>query len=145
RLTTGKATGIDIWQAEDLSGNSSESTLENARCEGVAERIEVQKADMRQMPFPDNSFDIVLSRAAIHNLYNTADRAQAISEIARVLKPGGQAIIEDIRHLQEYARVFSQNGCSDVQYAGSFVANVLLMLITFGSLRPATIIVRKSA
>src|SRR5262245_3161343 len=28
RLTTGKATGIDIWQTEDLSGNRPEATLE---------------------------------------------------------------------------------------------------------------------
>jgi ubiquinone/menaquinone biosynthesis C-methylase UbiE len=145
RLTTGKAIGIDIWQAEDLSGNRPESTLENARREGVVERIEVQKADMRQMPFADNSFDVVVSRAVIHNLYKAADRAQAIGEIARVLKPGGQALIEDIRHIQEYARVFSQNSCSDVRRVGSLVASVLLMLITFGSLRPATLIVRKSA
>src|SRR5262249_26038934 len=41
RLTRGgKAFGIDIWQAEDLSGNRPEATLENARLEGVADRVE---------------------------------------------------------------------------------------------------------
>jgi arsenite methyltransferase len=35
RLTTGLATGIDIWQAEDLSGNRPEATLENAARERV--------------------------------------------------------------------------------------------------------------
>jgi SAM-dependent methyltransferase len=107
RLTTGRATGIDIWQAEDLSGNRPEATLENARREGVADRVDVQTGDMRKMPFASNTFDIVVSRAAIHNLYKAGDRAQAIGEIARVLKPGGQALIEDIRHLQEYATVFN--------------------------------------
>src|SRR5262245_8849195 len=34
RLTSGKATGIDIWQAEDLSGNRPDATVENARVEG---------------------------------------------------------------------------------------------------------------
>jgi arsenite methyltransferase len=84
RLTTGMATGIDIWQTEDLSGNRPEATLENARREGVLDRIEVRTGDMRQIPFADNTFDVVVSRAAIHNLYETGDRAQAISEIARV-------------------------------------------------------------
>jgi arsenite methyltransferase len=42
RLTTGKVVGVDIWQAEDLSGNRPEATLENARLEGVAERVEVK-------------------------------------------------------------------------------------------------------
>jgi arsenite methyltransferase len=145
RLTTGRATGIDIWQAEDLSGNRPEATLENARREGVLDRIEVQTGDMRQMPFADNTFDVVVSRAAIHNLYETGDRAQAISEIARVLKPGGRALIEDIRHHQQYAAVFTKHGCADIRRVSSYVVSMLLMLITFGSLRPATLIVRKSA
>jgi SAM-dependent methyltransferase len=144
RLTTGRATGIDIWQAEDLSGNRPEATLENARREGVLDRIEVRTGDMRQIPFADNTFDVVVSRAAIHNLYETVDRAQAIAEIARVLKPGGQALIEDIRHHQQYTAVFTKHGCVDIRRVSSLVVYILLMLITFGSLRPATLIVRKS-
>jgi ribosomal protein L11 methylase PrmA len=35
RLRAGHATGIDLWQAEDLAGNRPEATLENARLEGV--------------------------------------------------------------------------------------------------------------
>ena len=86
----------------------------------------------------------MVSRAAIHNLYETGDRAQAISEIARVLKPGGQALIEDIRHHQQYAAVFTKHGCTDVRHVDSHFVYVLLLLITFGALRPATLIVRKS-
>ena len=145
RLTTGTATGIDIWQAEDLTGNDANATRENARREGVAHKVNVQTADMRNMPFADGMFDVVVSRAAIHNIYEAAGREQAIREIARVLKPGGRAVIDDIRHLHEYARVFSQNGCIDVRRAGSVVIRLLLMGITFGSLRPGTLLVRKSA
>jgi arsenite methyltransferase len=145
RLTTGKATGIDIWQAVDLSGNGPEAAIENARREGVAERVTVQTADMRKIPFGDNVFDVVVSRAAIHNLYNAHDRDQAIAEIARVLKPGGRALIEDIRHHSEYTQVFAQNGCADVQRFGSPVVRLLWTILTFGSVRPATLIVRKSA
>jgi SAM-dependent methyltransferase len=74
RLTAGKAIGIDIWQAEDLSGNNLAATTENARREGVADRVEVKTADMRELPFADSAFDVVLSRAAIHNLYSAGDR-----------------------------------------------------------------------
>jgi ubiquinone/menaquinone biosynthesis C-methylase UbiE len=97
------------------------------------------------MPFGDNTFDVVVSRAAIHNLYDSDARAQAIGEIARVLKPGGQALIEDIRHLQEYVTIFSKSGCTDISRVGSLMVSVLLMLITFGSLRPGALVVRKSA
>jgi ubiquinone/menaquinone biosynthesis C-methylase UbiE len=145
RLKTGRATGIDIWQAEDLTGNCADAALENARRESVDDRVEVRTADMRQMPFADGTFDIVLSRAAIHNIYSPGERASAIREIARVLKPGGQAIIDDIRHIHEYARVFSQSGCTDLRRAGSLTTYVFFALVTLGSLRPATLLVRKPA
>ncbi len=143
RLTTGKATGIDIWQAEDLTGNRPEATLENARREGVADRVEIQTADMRQISLPDGSVDVVVSCAAIHNLYDAKDRAQAIREIARVLKPGGRALINDIRHSSEYIATFAANGCEDIQRIGSPLVRWFLTLFTFGSLRPAALIVRK--
>jgi SAM-dependent methyltransferase len=145
RLTTGKAIGIDIWQAEDLSGNSLDATTENARREGVADRVEVQTADMRELPFADSVFDVVLSRAAIHNLYSAGDRAKAILQIARVLKPGGYALIDDIRHGREYARNFSEHGCTDIRRLGSGFASALWALVSFGALRPATLLVRRSA
>jgi ubiquinone/menaquinone biosynthesis C-methylase UbiE len=81
----------------------------------------------------------------IHNLYKASDRDQAIREIARVLKPGGRAVIADIRHRRQYARSFSQNGCADLRKVGSIIVYVFFLLITFGSLRPATLIARKSS
>jgi len=144
RLTTGKATGIDIWQSEDLSGNRPEATLENARHEGVDARIEIRTADMRELPFADAVFDVVVSRAAIHNLYSVPDRAKAIREVARVLKPGGHALIEDIRHGREYAATFTQNGCADIQRVDSRFVALFTMLLTMGSLRPETLLVKKA-
>ncbi len=145
RLTTGKATGIDIWQAEDLSRNRPEATLGNARREDVADRVEVRTADMRKIPFPDGTFDVVVSCRAIHNIYSADGRAQAIAEIARVLAPGGSALIRDIRHLDDYAAGFAARGVTDVRRIGSRIATILLALITMGSLRPATLLVRKAA
>jgi SAM-dependent methyltransferase len=143
RLTTGTATGVDIWQAEDLSGNKPEATLENARRENVAERVKIETADMRKMPFADGTFDVIVSRAAIHNLYSAGDRAAAIREIARVLKPGGLALIDDIRHFRQYGAVFMENGC-DVRRINSAAASMFWTIVTFGSLQPATLLVRKS-
>ncbi|HEV3139479.1 MAG TPA: class I SAM-dependent methyltransferase, partial [Vicinamibacterales bacterium] len=64
RLTTGSATGVDIWQAEDLSGNAADVPLRNAAIEGVADRVSVRTADMRALPFDAGAFDVVVSRAA---------------------------------------------------------------------------------
>jgi ubiquinone/menaquinone biosynthesis C-methylase UbiE len=47
------------------------------------------------MPFPDRSFDRVLCQAAFKNF----SRPQAaVNEMYRVLRPGGTAWIEDMRH-----------------------------------------------
>src|SRR4051812_36292300 len=51
RVPHGRATGIDLWQAKDLSGNAAERTLANARAEGVEDRVELHTGDMRRMPF----------------------------------------------------------------------------------------------
>jgi ubiquinone/menaquinone biosynthesis C-methylase UbiE len=143
RLKSGSAVGIDIWQSEDLSGNRAEVPLKNAALEGVANRVTVQTADMRHMPFEDSSFDVVLSRAAIHNLYSVTDRAAAIREIARVLRPGGRAVIADIRHHREYARTFKVSGCRDVRLLDSKLMSLLATLFTMGALRPNTMLVVK--
>lgn len=115
RLATGKAIGVDLWQAEDQSGNNPETTLQNARAEGVADRIEIKTGDARQLPFDAQTFDVALSSWALHNIYEAEGRAQALREIVRVLKPGGRVVILDIRHTAEYARVLRECGMSEVK------------------------------
>ena len=51
RLTTGKATGIDVWSLVDLSGNARERTLRNVELEGVKERVEAWDGGARAMTF----------------------------------------------------------------------------------------------
>jgi len=145
RVPRGGAVGIDVWHEEDLSGNRARVPGRNAMLEGVAERVRIATADMRHLPFVDSSFDVVTSRAAIHNLYEKQDRARAVSEIARVLKPGGRAVINDIRHFDEYARVFGAYACSEARLLESEVVSALFAIVTFGSLRPNTMLVRKNA
>ena len=140
RLKTGKATGLDLWQAEDLTGNRPEAVLENARLEGVSDRIEVKTGDMRKIPFPDASFDVIVSNVAIHNIYDREGRERTMSEIARVLRPGGRVVIQDIRHVREYA-----SNLLDVTCVGSRVLRIFLVLCTFGSLRPDIVTARAPA
>lgn len=118
RLKTGKATGVDIWQAADLSGNNPEATLSNAKAEGVADRIRIENADARKLPVADASVDTVVSSLALHNLPGRPERIKALAEIVRVLKPGGHVAILDIFHTAHYARELQQMGLQDVKLSG---------------------------
>ena len=109
-LTTGKATGIDIWQTEDQADNSEKATQANIDCEGVTSKVVLHSADARAMPFADESFDLILSSWAIHNIYVKEERAKALTEMMRVLKPEGKIVIADIRHGSEYALAFRRGG-----------------------------------
>ncbi len=145
RLSTGKACGIDIWRDGDLSGNSAQATGANARLAGVEQRVAVTTADMREIPFPDKHFDVIVSRAAIHNIDTQADRERAIAELARVLKPGGVALIDDIRHHRHYAAAFARHGCSEIHYPDSRLMRLLFTVLSWGQLQPAVLQVRKPA
>ncbi len=122
RLPQGKAVGIDLWQAEDLSGNRPEATLANAAAEGVADRVEVKTGDMRQMPFPDGAFDVIVSSLAIHNVPSAEGRARAMREIARVLRPGGRVALQDIAATGEYAETLRGLGWQNVERSGRSLA-----------------------
>jgi ubiquinone/menaquinone biosynthesis C-methylase UbiE len=115
RLAGGRAVGVDIWQMKDQTGNDPRATLANAAREGVAAKVAVQSADMRELPFRDASFDAVVSSLAIHNVHGAGERAKALHEIARVLKPGGRVALQDIAHTAEYARVFAACGLREVR------------------------------
>ena len=110
KLTTGRAVGIDIWSTTDLSGNSMENALRNAEVEGVRERVEIQNVDATAIKFPDNHFDVVLSNLCLHNIPTREARDKACREIARVLKPGGKAIISDYKNAGQYAEVLKSAG-----------------------------------
>src|SRR5206468_2531871 len=81
----GRAVGVDIWQAQDLSGNGPAATLSNAVAEKVMERVAVCTADMRGLPFNDDTFDVIVSSLAVHNVPDDAGRLAALREMVRVL------------------------------------------------------------
>ncbi len=115
KLTTGKAHGVDIWNQQDLSANSPKAVLANAAREHVTERIEVITADVTNLPFPDNTYDAVISMTTLHNIPTPEGREQALKEILRVLKPGGQFRIFDILKCREYLRILETLDIKNIQ------------------------------
>lgn len=92
RLTTGRVIGTDIW-SEGSGDNRLEAFIENAKIEGVADRVEIQNEDVRHLPYADESFGVIISGLTIHHLgFNTE---KGMREMVRVLKPGGWMAIYD--------------------------------------------------
>jgi SAM-dependent methyltransferase len=114
-LPRGHASGIDLWSVRDQSGNASAATQVNAGAAGVAERVGIDTGDMRALPYADSSFDVVVSSLAIHNLPSAADRAKAVREIARVVKPGGRIALLDFIQTGHYAATLRECSCVDVR------------------------------
>jgi arsenite methyltransferase len=118
RLKSGKATGIDIWNQTDLTGNSAEAAKQNAKIEGVSDRVRIETGDARKLVYPDNHYDAVVSTLAIHNIPDEHGRDQAVREMWRVLKPGGRLVIFDIFHTTHYAKVLRECGARDITVSG---------------------------
>jgi arsenite methyltransferase len=117
-LLRGQAVGIDLWSQWQQSDNSREATLRNAALEGVSPRVSVHDVDMRKMPFADRSFDATVAHFAIHNVPSREGRREAIREIVRTLKPGGQVAISDIFSIDLYADELRKSHMTDVKISG---------------------------
>lgn len=74
-------TGIDI--SDGLIKIAREN---NPECKFVV-------GDMRKLSFGDGSFDVVYSLVAFHHLPDHESQLQALSEMKRVLKPGGKIVL----------------------------------------------------
>lgn len=106
-ITTGRVYGIDLWLSRDQSNNSEEATWNNAEALGVRDRIDLQTADMCDIPFADDKFDVIISNLAIHNIPTEEGRTLALQEMLRTLRPGGRFAISDILQGKQYAKFFA--------------------------------------
>lgn len=84
--TTGKVMGVDMTD-EQLQ------KAEQLRKERRIENVSFHKSYIENLPFPDNSFDVVISNG-VFNL--VADKERLFREISRVLRPEGRMAIADI-------------------------------------------------
>lgn len=117
RVPMGRVVGADIWRAKDQAGNSRAALRANLAAAGVEERVEVVHGDVRNLPFPDGEFDVVLTSLVVHNL-PAGERKGAIGELHRVLAPGGRLVILDFQGTEAYAEALREVGAEEVRRRG---------------------------
>ena len=88
RLPGGEVDGIDLAQA------MIDRAVNRARMAGLDDRVRFELADAAAMPLANGSFDAVVSTLSLHHW---SDPAAVFAEIGRVLRPGGIALIYDLR------------------------------------------------
>ena len=109
----GRITTVDI--------DADMASLAAARMarEGVGGRVRVSLGDVAALPLPDHSVDLVTSSFSVHHW---PDAVAGFSEVHRVLRPGGRAIIYDLpdwwgrfeTHAPALVEVATAGGFADV-------------------------------
>jgi len=102
-LDVGCGTGTLSRRLQDeaykvLGVDDSEGMLKMA----LEKDVTVVRAVAQKLPFPDGIFDAVVSIASLHHLGSQNDVTRAISEMLRVIRQGGTAIIWDHNPLNPY-------------------------------------------
>ena len=82
----------------DRSPRMIEWARERARREAVEDMVELRVADLRELPFEADRFDVVVAESV---LAFVEDKGQAIRELVRVAKPGGHVGINELVAVDE--------------------------------------------
>ena len=82
----------------DRSPRMIEWARDRARRDGVEDLVELRVADLRELPFEADRFDIVVAESV---LAFVDDKAQAIRELVRVTKPGGYIGLNELVAVEE--------------------------------------------
>lgn len=135
----GRATGIDVWSSVDMGGNSEAATRRNLEMEGVADRCTLVTGPAQMMSFADGSFDLVVSNLCLHNIYEREPRREAVRQIARVLRPGGLALISDYKRTGEYAEELRRAGLEVRLQWGSWLTTFPPLRVVVARKAPAGI------
>ena len=102
--------------------------------------LRIDTGDARQLPYPDGSFDAVLSHWVVHNLPDANDRQRALDEMLRVLRPGGVLVLADIAFIGEYRSYLSSKGFMRLQFDNGGAEAAIMGALSGGSYRPQALI-----
>jgi ubiquinone/menaquinone biosynthesis C-methylase UbiE len=82
----------------DISEKMIEWAQQRANQEGVEDRVEFRTADVLDLPFAADRFDVVICESVLAFI---EDKPQAIRELVRVAKPGGYVGMNEALRIEE--------------------------------------------
>ncbi|WP_343345441.1 class I SAM-dependent methyltransferase [Terrisporobacter petrolearius] len=103
-FTKASLVGIDYW-GDDWE-YSKQICENNAKYEGVLDRINFIKATASNLPFNENEFDVVVSCLTFHEVKDETDKIKVLKEALRVLNRNGEFVFLDL-FLDE--KIFGKN------------------------------------
>ena len=115
RLDRFEVTGLDI------SRTMVEIARENGAVAGVA--VDFEHGDATAMPFADGSFDLIVCQAAFKNFRRPVS---ALDEMHRVLRPGGLAVVQDMRKEATAAEIDREVRSQELGAVNGFVTRRIL-------------------
>ncbi len=77
----------------DISAAMVDKARKNVANAGLADVIAIKEGAASQLPFPEASFDAVVSTGSLHHW---KDPTAGLNDVYRVLKPGGDALMYDV-------------------------------------------------
>ena len=97
-LDVGCGTGADLKLYQrggcTVSGVDLSAAMLKAARKSLGAGADLRSGDAARLPFPDSTFDLVLSTYTLHTIAR-ARRAAVLQELARVVKPGGKLLLTD--------------------------------------------------
>lgn len=88
--------------AVDLAAEMLQVARRNVDAAGLAKRIALQRVDAKRMPFPDGTFDAVMSNSIVHHI---PEPRLVLAEMHRVLRPGGLLFARDLLRPEDVGTV----------------------------------------
>lgn len=126
-VTLAKALGGQVMAA-DMNREYLDELRERAQTEGLAERIGILAADMNQLPFPGQSFDLIWAEGAAYNM----GFGNALVDWKRFLKSGGYIGVTELVWLRPDPPPAAAEFFDREYPAMSYVENILMSIGSCG-------------
>lgn len=106
----------------DINASMLKTGRDKLRDKGIVQNIEWVQADAENLPFPENSIDLI---TIAFGLRNVTDKDKALASMCKVLKPGGRLLVLEFSKPENemFSKVYDWYSFNILPNVGKLVAN----------------------